>query len=81
MQSTIALVIGQLCSMNFGEIQHTHLAKSAMTPLHANLWLSWKDLPTGLVPYAPIVGPLMYAIFATQPNLAHVVDIISTILP
>ena len=29
------------------------------------------------VPYAPIVGSLMYAMVATRPNIAHVIGIVS----
>ena len=30
-----------------------------------------------LVPYAPVVGSLMYAMLATRPDIAHVVGIVS----
>ena len=62
-----------------------HTARSASTPLPANLWLSRKDSPKSttkgdhmkLVPYAPAVGSLMYAMVATRPKIAHAVGVVS----
>jgi hypothetical protein len=62
-----------------------HSARSAMTPLPANLRLSRKDCPTPgpegdhmkLVPYAPAVGSLMYTMVATRPYIAYTVGIVS----
>jgi ATP-binding cassette subfamily B (MDR/TAP) protein 1 len=62
-----------------------HTARSAMTPLPANLRLSRKDCPTPgpegdhmkSVPYAPAVGLLMYAMVAMRPDIAYAVDIVS----
>jgi ATP-binding cassette subfamily B (MDR/TAP) protein 1 len=62
-----------------------HSARSATTPLPANLRLSRKDCPTSgpegdhmkSMPYAPVVGSLMYAMVATRPNIAHAVRVVS----
>ena len=60
-------------------------AKSASTPLPVNLRLSQQDCPTfssagedmKSVPYAPTVGSLMYAMVATQPDIAHAVGVVN----
>jgi hypothetical protein len=56
-----------------------HSARSATTPLPANLRLSQKDCPTPgpegdhmkSVPYAWDVGSLMYAMVATWPDITY----------
>jgi hypothetical protein len=56
-------------------------ARSATTPLPANLRLSWKDCPTPgpegdlmkSVPYAPAVGSLMYAMVAVSCVSSHTI--------
>ena len=61
------------------------LTRFASTPLPTNLRLSQRDCPTsGLtgdhmksVPYTPVVGSLMYAMVATQPNITHAVGVVS----
>jgi hypothetical protein len=61
-----------------------HSARSATTPLPANLRLS-QDCPTpGLegdhmksILYAPVVGSLMYAMVMTRPDIAHVVGVVN----
>jgi hypothetical protein len=81
----------QLCLSQSDYIQrilerfNMHSARSATTPLPANLQLSRKDYPTPdpegdhmkSVPYAPAVGSLMYAMVATWPDIAYAVGIVS----
>ena len=60
-------------------------AKSASTPLPIHLWLSQRDCTTSgseredmkSIPYAPVVGSLMYAMVATRPDISHAVGVIS----
>ena len=60
-------------------------AKFASTPHPINLCLSQRHCQTSspegedmkLVPYAPAVGSLMYAMVATRPNISHVVGVVS----
>ena len=53
-------------------------AQSASTPLPANLRLSRKGGPyVGSLMYVMGVGSLMYAMFVTRSNIAHVVGFVS----
>ena len=60
-------------------------AKSASTPLPIHLRLSQRDCPTSgpegedikSVPYAPVVGSIMYAMVATWPDISHAVGVMS----
>ena len=60
-------------------------AKLAPTPLLTSIRLSDRDSPStdkerelnGKMPYASAVGSIMYAMVATQPNLAYVVGVVS----
>ncbi|CAL1383495.1 unnamed protein product [Linum trigynum] len=63
-------------------------AKAVSTPLGGHLKLSVKHCPTSdeekeamkNVPYASIVGSLMYAMVCTRPDIAHAVGIVSRFL-
>ena len=64
------------------------IIKLAYTLLLANMLLSWKVRPTSalegyhmkFVPYAPVVRSLIYATITTQPDIPHVVGIVSKFL-
>ena len=60
-------------------------AKSASTPQPINLRLSQRDWLTSCpegedmksVPYAPVVGFLMYAVVTTRPDISYTVGVVS----
>ncbi|GJT71001.1 putative RNA-directed DNA polymerase [Tanacetum coccineum] len=63
-------------------------AKVVSSPLTPNFKLTDKDCPSSKkniekmdrVPYASVVGSLMYAMVCTRPNLAHAVGVVSRFL-
>jgi len=67
---------------------HMENAKAVSTPLATHFKLSAKQSPSNeteksymqRVPYAFVVGSLMYAMVCTRPNIAHVVDPVSRFL-
>ena len=70
--------------MCLGTLQHA-IGQVCFDPLPINLRLSQRDCPTSgpegedmkSVPYAPIVGSLMYAMVATRYDITHVVGVVS----
>ena len=63
-------------------------AKAVCSPLAGHLKLSSKQCPTSekdmkkmsKVPYAFVVGSLMYAMVCTRPDIAHAVGVVSRFL-
>nr|GFA12884.1 hypothetical protein [Tanacetum cinerariifolium]GFA34586.1 hypothetical protein [Tanacetum cinerariifolium] len=63
-------------------------AKVVSSPLTTNFKLTYKDLPSSKktiekmdrVPYALVVGSLMYAMVYTRPDLARAVGVVSRFL-
>ena len=63
-------------------------AKTVCSPLAGHLKLSSKQCPTGekdmkemsKVPYAFVVGSLMYVMVCIRPDIAHVVGVVSRFL-
>ena len=63
-------------------------AKAVCSPLASHLKLSSKQYPTSekdmkemkKVPYASIVGSLMYAMVCTRPDIAHTIRVVSRFL-
>ena len=70
------------------EIFNMSKVKTICSPLAGHLKLNSKQCPTSekdmkkmsKVPYASVVGSLMYAIFCTRPNIAHAVGVVSRFL-
>ena len=75
---------GELCSQSVGEIQHDR-SKPVTTLLAGHFKLSSKKCPQSpeeeeemsLVPYASVMGLLMYVMVCTRSDLAYIVSIIN----
>ena len=63
-------------------------AKTVCSPLASHLKLSYKQCPTSekdmketsKVPYASVVGSLMYVMVCTRPDITHAVGVVSQFL-
>ena len=63
-------------------------AKAVCSPIASHLKLSSNQCPTSKkdmkemskVPYASVVGSLMYAMVCTRPDITHAVDVVSRFL-
>jgi len=73
---------GELCSQGVGEFNMAE-AKSVTTPLAGHFKLSSKQYPQSpeekmsQVPYASVVGSLMYVMVCTRLDLAYAVSTVS----